>query len=69
VSSKQTRVFIIMEAGQPLVAFRDEQAAQDFCHAANAESRRLATDDPKKRPRWTTFVELDLRATPKTGKL
>jgi hypothetical protein len=69
MSMRQTKVFVIMEAGTPLLAFRQEEAAQDFCHSANAESRKRATDDPKQRPRWTTFVELDLRATPKAGRL
>jgi hypothetical protein len=69
MSTRQAKIWIVLEAGQPLVAFRNEDAARDFAHSANEASHRLATIDPKKPPRWHNFIEVELRQTPKAGKI
>ena len=69
MSPRQTKIFIVLDGAQPLVAFRTQSSAMDFCHTANEASRRAATSDPKQPPRWHTFTELELRTTPSQGKL
>jgi hypothetical protein len=69
MSKKQTKVYVVLASGQPLVAFRNQASAMDFAHSANEASRRLASPDPKQAPLWHTLVEVELRPDPKQGKI